>query len=109
MQIPQPTVLRPCPVCHLVFTCDTCTLPPSHECELYQQIGSIEMFRIKQFDNSGQVWYKAPTGTPRTSFRALSTANNWHEYFAEISDKKDLVDKFVKPDFSLDKTLLRTL
>jgi len=67
------------------------------------------MFRIKQFEDSGQVWCKAPTGTPRSSYRALLTANNWHEYFTEISDKKDLVGNFVKLDFSLDKTILQTL
>jgi hypothetical protein len=97
MQIPQPTILRPCPVCHLVFICETCTLPPSHECELYQQIGSIEMFKIKHFGDSGQAWCRAPTGTPRSSFRALSTANNWHEYFSEISDKKYLVESTGSP------------
>lgn len=67
------------------------------------------MFRIKWFEDSGQVSCRAPTGTPRSSFRALSTANNWYEYFTEISDKKDLIGNFVKPDFSLDKTILQTL
>jgi mitochondrial splicing suppressor protein 51 len=109
MQIPPRTLLKPCPVCHLVFTCETCTSPPSHECELYQHIGNIDTFKIKHFEDSGQLSCIAPTGTPRSSFRALSTASNWLEYFTEISDKKDFVSNFVTSDFSLAGTLLQTL
>jgi splicing suppressor protein 51 len=92
-----------------VFTCENCTLPPSHECELCQQIGSVETFRIQHLENSGQVSCRAINGTPRSSFRALLTASNWRDYFTEISDKKHLVSNFVKSDFSLDKTLLQAL
>lgn len=67
------------------------------------------MFRIKHFENYRQVSCRAPTETPRSLFRALSTANNWREYFTEISDKKDSVGSFIKWDFSLDKTILQTL
>lgn len=109
MQIPLPRILKLCRVCHLVFTCETCTLPSSHECELYQQIGRIETFRIQLFQSSSQFSCIAPCRTPRSSFRALLTVSNWREYFTEISDKKHLVSNFVKPDFSLDKALLRTL
>src|SRR5436305_10597008 len=104
MQIPPPTKLIPCPVCHMMFTCETCTSPISHECELYQLLGTINLFRIERFANSGSGTCRAPTRTPKSSFRALSTANNWYEYFTEISDKKDLIGNFVKSDFSLDKT-----
>jgi mitochondrial splicing suppressor protein 51 len=109
LQIVPPAILRPCPVCHLVFTCDTCTLPPSHECELYQQIGNIERFRINQFGETSKALCEAPTGTPRSSFRALATAKNWREYFTEISDKKHSVGNFINSDFNLDEMILQAV
>lgn len=109
MQIPSPARLQPCPVCHLVSTCSTCTPPASHECELYQLLGSVERFRLENFEKSGQVSCRAPTGKPRSSFRALSTAANWREYFTDISDKKDMIGNFVKSNFTIDQAALESL
>jgi splicing suppressor protein 51 len=72
-------------------------------------MGSIEMFRIMHFEKSGHASAQAPTGTPRSSYRTLATAKNWHEYFTEISDKGDSVGNFIKSDFSLDEAILQAL
>jgi mitochondrial splicing suppressor protein 51 len=101
--------LKSCPICHLVFKCETCTPPVSHECELYQKVGNIELFRLKHLQNFGQLLRRAQTGTPRSSFRALTTAKNWLEYYTDISDKKDMLGSFIKSGFSLDKAALQIL
>jgi splicing suppressor protein 51 len=106
-QLPSGTALNPCPKCDLVFSCSACkdSLPP-HECETYQRVGSLENFRIAHFENSGQVYGHAPTDKPRKHYRALNTARNWYEYYADISDKKDAVQHVVTPNFDLNVDLL---
>lgn len=109
MQIPPPATLKPCPICHLVFTCSACTAPASHSCELYQLVGQIESFRLETFEKSGVVSCRAPTETPRSTFRALSSAAGWREYFTDISDKREMMGNFIGPDFDLYASAIESL
>jgi hypothetical protein len=73
-------------------------------------MGNMETFVISYFKNTRQGEVRAVgTSSPRSSYRALSTVNTWHEYFTEISDKQHQLDSFVDPDFSLNETFVQSL
>jgi mitochondrial splicing suppressor protein 51 len=95
------TSLTPCDACHMVFTCGDCK--PSHpksQCLEYQSWNEVEQFRIDHFEQSGQAQCQAPMNTPRSEYKALSTASHWVEYFANISDK-DFLRLFADQDVNL--------
>lgn len=95
------STLTSCPTCHMVFTCSDCT--PSHpkeQCLEYQSRNQVEMYHITHFEQSGQAQCRAPMSAPRSRYLALSTAPNWLEYLAKISDK-DFLRLFRDQDISL--------
>lgn len=56
--------------------------------------------------NQGGVTPQGPTGKPRTTYKPLSTAKNWREFYIEISDKKDALGPYVNADLSLNADLV---
>jgi splicing suppressor protein 51 len=93
--------LTPCATCHMVFNCSDCKLShPKAQCLQYQSRGQVEKYCILHFEQSGQAQCRAPIETPRSEYRALSSASNWIEYLAEISDK-DFLQLFSGQEISL--------
>ena len=105
MEIQAPTILKPCSVRSLVYTCTSCN--SSHnpkECR-FEMIWNVELCVISHFENTRQCQFGGfQTSSPRSSYHALSTVNTWREYFTEISRKgKRELESFANPDFSLNK------
>jgi splicing suppressor protein 51 len=104
--------LDPYPTYKLTFTCTTCSSFSAHgtsECELLQVVSGLETFRHEHFNSTQQVSGRIPTETPRSTYKALSSASTWVEYFTEISDKKQVLASmpFLTPEFTLDYKFLR--
>jgi splicing suppressor protein 51 len=111
LEIRPPTTLNPCPVCHLVFTCSSCT--SSHqlqECRLFETIGNVETFAISHFElvREGEV-KGVGTSSPRSSYHPISTINSWYEYFTRMAGDKMAVAGLVNSDFGLNQTFLQSL
>jgi splicing suppressor protein 51 len=95
------TTLTPCAHCHMVFSCSDCKLShPKEQCLEYQSRGQVENERIMHFEQSGQAHCRAPMDAPRSDYRALSSASNWIEYLAKISDK-DFLQMFTGQEINL--------
>jgi mitochondrial splicing suppressor protein 51 len=77
--------LKLCEQCELVSACGECTLQHSPKvCKLYQAMNRIDLFRIAHFELTGKASIYLPT-KPRTSYKPLSSAANWADYYLNIS------------------------
>jgi hypothetical protein len=80
--------LKRCEQCELVSACGECTLQHSPEvCKQYQEMNRIDLFRIAHFELTGNASIYLPTPKPRTSYKPLSSAANWADYYFNISGR----------------------
>ncbi|MCJ1456290.1 hypothetical protein MMC28_006650 [Mycoblastus sanguinarius] len=82
---------NPCQECRLAFFCsDKCLSSGFHEhrrkqCADFQEQGAFEIMEIGHQKRSGEVRLMLPTMRPRNTYKALSTAHSWRQYFQDIS------------------------
>jgi len=80
-----------CTDCKLAFFCSSeCRSKSEQEhrvrqCADLKEHGEIELVRIKHTEATGEVAIQLPTQSPRTTYRPLSSAMNWKEFFEDIS------------------------
>ena len=79
--------LKLCEQCELVSACGECTLQHSPKvCKQYQEMNRIDVFRIAHFELTGKASIYLPA-EPRTSYKPLSSAANWADYYFNISGR----------------------
>ncbi|EKD17206.1 uncharacterized protein L3040_008849 [Drepanopeziza brunnea f. sp. 'multigermtubi'] len=98
LQLAPDTKLKLCPNCFIAATCTSCSsTPETHACAKLFSIARAEMFAIDHFLKTGEPTIQMPTELPRSTYRPLSTAASWLDYFTVISEKSMLVGK-ISPD-----------
>src|SRR5438045_1518479 len=81
--------LKPCEQCELVSACGECTHQHSPKvCKQYQEMKRIDLFRIAHFELTGKAFIYIPT-KPLASYKSLSSAANWADYYFNISGISD--------------------
>lgn len=70
----------------MVFTCAGCG-PLQHSCSMYQKVGEDELFAFRNLDQGNSLHHKWLTEPPRKDYLPISTANNWYEYYVNISGR----------------------
>jgi splicing suppressor protein 51 len=92
--------LKACAQCRIISTCNACsTTHTPASCTAYQDFANIENFRISFFEDMGRASVVECTRSPRKSYKPLSDAANWYDYYVNISDKSQIRNK-IKNDFS---------
>jgi mitochondrial splicing suppressor protein 51 len=56
----------------------------------------IDLFRIAYFERIGKASIYLPTQKPRTSYKPLSSAANWAEYYFNLSDRYSTLEPFLQ-------------
>jgi len=85
--------LKTCASCCFTSFCSAC--PQSHdssECSKFHELEKDEKFILQHFRKTRQTNLIFCTEKPRTEYVPLSTAENWYEYYTEISDKGMISD-----------------
>lgn len=91
--------LKLCPVCHIAAYCTGCsTSSHDHSCAKLTSIATAELFAIDHYLMTGEKSLGMPTEIPRSTYRPLSTATSWYDYFTTISDKGPSVTGKVSSD-----------
>ncbi|KAG4442322.1 hypothetical protein IFR05_002173 [Cadophora sp. M221] len=84
--------LKLCPVCHIASYCTSCSSTShNHSCAKLTSIAEAEFFAINHYLKTGETSLGMATEIPRSTYRPLSTASSWFDYFNTISDKGLLI------------------
>lgn len=98
-QLPKDDKLKLCQDCFIASYCTSCsTTTHDHACAKLFSIAKAEMFAIDHYLDTGEPTLSMQTEIPRSTYRPLSTAKSWYEYFANISDKGPLISGKVSAD-----------
>lgn len=86
------TSLKPCPDCHLAFSCADCV--SSHtlvECQHYQLLGQLELSRLQHFEKYSSMSTGARPSRLQEceSYQPLSSLNGWSGYHKWAHDTPD--------------------
>ncbi|PVH76914.1 hypothetical protein DL98DRAFT_574081 [Cadophora sp. DSE1049] len=99
-QLTNEDKLKLCPTCNIAAYCSCCTASPSHDhsCPQLTSIAKAELFSIQHYLHTGETSLGMLTEIPRSTYRPLSTAASWYDYFTTISDKGPSISGKVSPD-----------
>ncbi|KAH7363787.1 hypothetical protein BKA65DRAFT_122201 [Rhexocercosporidium sp. MPI-PUGE-AT-0058] len=98
-QLTKEEKLMLCPVCQIAAYCPRCTSTShDHSCAKLTSIAATELFSISHYLRTGETSLGLPTEIPRSTYRPLSTATSWYEYFTTISDKGPSITGKVSTD-----------
>ena len=89
----DPQILRTVRIGLRLWRMHTPTFPKS--CKQYQEMNRIDLFRIAHFELTGKASIYHPT-KPRTSYKPLSSAADWADYYFNISDTCITLEPFLQ-------------
>ena len=96
--------LTPCSDCRLAYFCsDSCRAAGRDEhvakqCLLMQELKMCEYILIKAIEVEGHNAVQLPTMPPRRTYKPLSTAKGWYEYFKDLNGTDTI--ECINPDFT---------
>ncbi|CZR51327.1 uncharacterized protein PAC_01202 [Phialocephala subalpina] len=95
---PSNQKLTLCPNCQIAAHCPSCPFS-SHEaaCSNLKSVTTAEHFAIAHYIETSEPSLIMPTGTPRTTYLPLSSAEGWLDYYTTISDKP-MIAGLLSPD-----------
>lgn len=97
-------LLTPCDNCKLAFFCSPSCRAESLEqhkrkqCFSLKDAGACELVKMDHLKETGEPVIQLPTQSPHRTYKPLHTAQNWKEYFQDISTSP--FAEFITEDFS---------
>ncbi|KXT06334.1 hypothetical protein AC578_9166 [Pseudocercospora eumusae] len=98
----QGVPLIPCKTCHFVSHCAKC--PSNHtqdQCQYYNLIGQLEMYRLRHFEIYGTVSFIQTVGDPceLDEYRPLSSYDSWPDFFMTVPMRALQADDDDNPEY----------